>query len=158
MKRTEDTTSTNEKHQMTPREYLIRYRDAKREARDVELRITQLRLQYGAPAAINYSDKRTSHNNSDLSDYMVKLDQLTDLLYSKYEKCLGIMIDIEMRLDRLEAGPNTQLEREVLRHRYTDITEQGKLSPWESVADAVGYSRRTVERVHGSALRHFPMD
>ena len=143
---------------MTAREYLTRYRDAVRESREIELKITQLRIRYGAPGAINYSDMPKAHNNSDLSDYMEKLEELTNLLFRKYEKCLGIMVDIETRLDRLEAGPNTQIEREVLRHRYTDITEQGRFASWESVGAAVGFSRRTVERVHGSALQHFPMD
>lgn len=137
---------------MTAREYLIRYRDAVRESREIELKITQLRLRYGAPSAINYSDMPKAHGNSDLSDYMAQLEKLTDLLFSKYEKCLGVMVDIEMRLDKMDS----QLEREVLRHRYTDITEHGRLSSWESVCDAVGYSRRQVERVHGSALQHFP--
>ena len=143
---------------MTAREYLTRYRDAVRESREIELKIAQLSLRYKAPSAINYSDMPKAHNNCDLSDYMAKMETLTDLLFAKYEKCLGIMVDIEMRLDRLDAGPNTQIEREVLRHRYTDITEQGRLASWESVGAAVGFSRRTVERVHGSALQHFPMD
>lgn len=138
---------------MTAKEYLTRYRDAKREANEVELRIIQLRLQYSKPSAISYDDMPKGHEPKDLSDYMAKLDNLTELLYKKYENCLGIMVDIEMRLDKMQV----QLEREVLRHRYTDITEKGKLSSWEAVADAVGYSRRTVERVHGSALLHFPL-
>ena len=140
---------------MTAREYLTRYRDAVRESREIELKITQLRLRYGAPSAINYSDMPKAHNNSDLSDYMTKLEELTEMLCARYEKCLGIMIDIEMRLDQME-GPNAQLE--ILRHRYTDIAEDGRLSPWENVADAVHYSERTVKRAHGSALQHFPMD
>ena len=143
---------------MTAKEYLIRYRDAVRESREIELKITQLRLRYGAPSAINYSDMPKAHNSEhDLSDYMEKLEELTEQLYARYEKCLGIMIDIEMRLDQME-GPNAQLEREILRHRYTDITEAGNLSSWDAVAEAVGYSRRTVARAHGSALQHFPMD
>ncbi len=88
---------------MTAREYLTRYRDAVRESREIELKITQLRLRYAAPSAINYSDMPKAHNNSDLSDYMEKLEELTELLYAKYERCLGIMIDIEMRLDRWRA-------------------------------------------------------
>lgn len=140
---------------MTAREYLTRYRDAVRESREIELKITQLRLRYGAPSAINYSDMPKAHNNSDLSDYMTKLEELTEQLYARYEKCLGIMVDIEMRLDQMD-GPNAQLEREILRHRYTDITEDGRLSPWGNVADAVHYSERTVKRAHGTALQHFP--
>lgn len=143
---------------MTAREYLTRYRDAVRESREIELKITQLQLRYRAPSAINYSDMPKAHNNSDLSDYMEKLEELTTLLYGKYEKCLGIMVDVEMRLDRMDAGPNTQIEREILRHRYTDITDQGRLASWDSVSAAVGYSRRQVERFHGSALQHFPTD
>ena len=103
---------------MTAKEYLTRYRDAVRESREIELKITQLRLRYGAPSAINYSDMPKAHNTEhDLSDYMAKLGELTDLLYMKWERCLGVMVDIEMRLDRMEAGPNTQIEREILRHR-----------------------------------------
>ena len=139
---------------MTAKEYLLQYRDATREARDVELRIAQLRLRYGAPSAINYSDMPKAHNNYDLSDYAVQLERLENYLFAKYKKCLGITVDIEMRLDKMD----NQLEREVLRHRYTDITDTGRLASWESVVEAVHYSRRTVERVHGQALRHFPLD
>lgn len=143
---------------MTAREYLTRYRDAVRESREIELKITQLRLRYGAPSAINYSDMPKAHNNSDLSDYMEKLEELTELLYAKYERCLGIMVDIEMRLDRMTGYKDAQIDREILRHRYTNITDKGRYCPWELVADAVGYSVRQVKTKHGSALQHFPMD
>lgn len=143
---------------MTAREYLTRYRDAVRESREIELKITQLRLRYGAPSAINYSDMPKAHNNSDLSDYMEKLEELTEQLYARYEKCLGIMIDIEMRLDRMTGYKDAQIDREILRHRYTNITDKGRYCPWELVADAVGYSVRQVKTKHGSALQHFPMD
>lgn len=139
---------------MTAKEYLLQYRDATREARDVELRIAQLRLRYGAPSAISYSDMPKAHNNSDLSDYMVQLERLESYLFAKYQRCLGLTVEIEMRLDKMD----NQLEREVLRCRYTNITDTGKLASWESVADTVHYSRRTVERVHGQALQHFPLD
>lgn len=140
-------------YQMNAKEYLMRYRDAKREGREVELRITKLRLKYEAPGAISYSDMPKAHNNQDLSGYMVELDRLTDLLLTKYQKCLGICTDIEMRLDLMD----DQIEREVLRHRYTYITDKGQLTPWDEVGDAVGYSRRSVERIHGQALLNFPV-
>ena len=143
---------------MTAREYLTRYRDAVRESREIELKITQLQLRYRAPSAINYSDMPKAHNNSDLSDYMEKLEELTEQLYAKYERCLGIMIDIEMRLDRMTGYKDAQIDREILRHRYTNITDKGRYCPWELVADAVGYSVRQVKTKHGSALQHFPMD
>lgn len=145
--------------EMTAKEYLTRYRDAVREAKEVELNMTKLKLRYSAPGAINYSDMPKAHNTEhDLSDYAAKMEELTDLLTRRYEKCIGIQIDIEMRLDKMEGWKDAQLEREILRHRYTDITDNGKLCPWELVADSVSYSVRTVKSKHGSALQHFPMD
>ena len=140
---------------MTAKEYLLRYRDAYREAQDIELRITQLRLKYALPSAIQYSDMPKAHNsNHDLSDYMVKLDALTDRLVNQYCKCMGIEGDILKRIDRI----GDQLEREVLLLRYTHVTDKGKLLTWEEIAERVHYTRRTVTNVHGRALQHFPMD
>lgn len=132
---------------MTAKEYLLQYKWAKREAADVELRITQLRLRYGAPSAINYSDMPKAHNNSDLSDYAVQLEKLTDYLFAKYQKCIGIETDIYMRLDQMA----DQTEREVLRFRYVDGMT------WEQIAERMTYSRRNITRIHGRALQHFPL-
>lgn len=142
---------------MTAKEYLLRYKWAKREADDVELRITQLRLRYGAPSAINYSDMPKGHNPHDLSDYYVQLEQLENYLIEKYQKCMGIEIDIYQRIDRIE-GKDAQREREVLRHRYIDITPQGKQMTWETIADVMHFDVSTITRVHGQALQHFPLD
>lgn len=132
---------------MTAKEFLLQYKWAKREAADVELRITQLRLRYGAPSAINYSDMPKAHNGVDLSDYMVQLERLTDYLFEKYKKCIGIETDIYRRLDQM----TDQTEREVLRCRYVDEMT------WEQIADHMMYSRRNVTRIHGRALQHFPL-
>lgn len=139
---------------MTAKEYLLRYKWARREAADMELRITQLRLRYGAPSAINYSDMPKAHNNSDLSDYAVELEQLTDYLIEKYQRCIGIEVDVYKRVDSM----SDQLEREVLRLRYIDITPQGRLLDWKSIAARMHYDVSTVVRIHGQALKHFPLD
>jgi len=140
---------------MTAKEYLLQYRDAYREAQELELRITQLRLKYGYPSAIQYDDMPHAHNsNRDLSDYMAKLDELTGYLVDKYCKCMGIEGDILKRIDRMEHAE----ERQVLRYRYTVIDDKGKLMKWEDVGERVGYVRETVTRIHGKALQHFPMD
>ena len=145
---------------MTAKEYLLRYRDAKREANEMGLKITQLRLKYAAPSAIKYSDMPTAHDaNHDLSDYAARLDELTDLLVARYSRCIGIEIDIEQRLDRMNADhPQIQVFREILRHRYLTLTDKGQLNPWEEVAASVGYSDRRVKSLHGIALLYFPVD
>lgn len=145
---------------MTSKEMLLRYRDARREAQEMELKITQLRLKYAAPSAIKYSDMPSSHDsNHDLSDYAVKLEKLTDMMVERYKRCIGIEIDIEMRLDRMAPEhPQGQIFREILRHRYLTITDKGQLNPWEEVAAQVGYSDRRVKSLHGIALLYFPTD
>lgn len=134
---------------MTAKEYLQRYRVAHREAEDIELRMAQLRLKYAAPSAIRYSDMPTAHDsNHDLSDYAARMDELEHMLIGKYDRCIGIEIDIHMRLDKM----SDQTEREVLRYRYIDGLT------WEQIAVKIPCGLRHVYRVHGNALQHFPME
>ena len=134
---------------MTAKEYLLQYQHIQREIEDIDRRMAQVRLKYAAPSAINYSDMPKAHNsNHDLSDYVAKMDELTDYMISKYTRLRGIEIDIYMRVDRME----NQQERELLRYRYIDGMT------WTQVADAMLTTERNVYFIHGRALRHFPMD
>ncbi len=64
---------------MTAKEYLLQYQHIQREIEDIDRRMAQVRLKYAAPSAINYSDMPKAHNsNHDLSDYVAKMDELTD--------------------------------------------------------------------------------
>ena len=134
---------------MTAKEYLLRYRTVKREIEDIDMRMAKLRLKYAAPSAIDYSDMPKAHNTEhDLSDYMAKMDELTDYLISKYTRLRGVEVDIYKRLDRM----TDQTERDILRSRYIDGMS------WEKIAVKLNYSVRNVTRLHGHALQHFPMD
>lgn len=140
---------------MTAKEYLLRYRDAYREAQAIEQKMTQLRLKYALPSAIQYSDMPKAHNTEhDLSDYMARMDELTDHLVSQYCKCMGIEGDILERIERIEKVE----ERQVLRYRYTYIDDNGKLMKWEEVAERMHVVRMTATRIHGRALQHFHID
>ena len=134
---------------MTAKEYLLQYQHIQREIEDIDRRMAQVRLKYAAPSAINYSDMPKAHNsNHDLSDYVAKMDELTDYMISKYTRLRGIEIEIYMRVDRME----NQQERELLRYRYIDGMT------WTQVADAMLTTERNVYFIHGRALQHFPMD
>ena len=134
---------------MTAKEYLLQYQHIQREIEDIDRRMAQVRLKYAAPSAINYSDMPKAHNsNHDLSDYVAKMDELTDYMISKYTRLRGIEIDIYMRVDRME----NQQERELLRYRYIDGMT------WTQVAGAMLTTERNVYFIHGRALQHFPMD
>lgn len=134
---------------MTAKEYLSQYRAVHREIEDLDYRMAQLRLKYAAPSAIDYSDMPKVHDsNHDLSDYIAKMDELTNYMISKYTRLRGIEIDIYMRLDSME----DQQERELLRFRYIDNLT------WTQIAVKLQTSERNVYFIHGRALRHFPMD
>lgn len=134
---------------MTAKEYLLQYKHIQREIEDIDRRMAQIRLKYAAPSAINYSDMPKAHNsNHDLSDYVAKMDELTDYMISKYTRLRGIEVDIYMKVDRME----NQRERELLRYRYIDGMT------WTEIADALDTTERNVYFIHGRALRHFPMD
>ena len=134
---------------MTAKEYLQQYRRIQREIEDIDRRMAQIRLKYAAPSAINYSDMPKAHNSEhDLSDYIVKMDELTNYMISKYTRLRGVEVDIYLRLDRME----NQDERELLRYRYIDGLT------WVQIADRLHTVERNVYFIHGRALRNFPMD
>lgn len=133
---------------MTAKEYLLRYKTAYREAQDVELRLTQLRLKYSLPSGIDYDGMPKAHGNiHDLSDYAVKREAIENQLIAKYSLCMGIEGDILERLDRMDK----QEEREVLRLRYID----GKT--WCEIAWHLNTVERNVYYIHGRALHNFPL-
>lgn len=123
--------------------YLERYKYAKREAEDLEERISNLRSKYGSAAAIRYSDMPKAHNNSDLSDFMAQLEEYESKLFIKYEKLLGIEVDIYMTLDRLQ----DQDEAFVLRAYYIDGMQ------WDQIALKVPCAERTVYDIRLRGLK-----
>lgn len=123
--------------------YLERYKYAKREAEDLEERISNLRSKYGSAAAIRYSDMPKAHNNSDLSDFMAQLEEYERKLFMKYEKLLGIEVDIYMTLDRLQ----DQDEAFVLRAYYIDGLQ------WDQIALKVPCAERTVYDIRLRGLK-----
>jgi DNA-directed RNA polymerase specialized sigma subunit len=134
---------------MTAKGILLRYKKAKRKAKDIELRMAELRLKYSLPSSAPYSDMPHAHNpNHDLSDYSAKMDELEQLLIDQYSRCIGVEIDIYKRLDMMD----NQSERELLQYRYIDDMT------WEQIAKVLSYDVRHVYRLHGAALMHFPID
>ena len=133
---------------MTPHEYLQRYLDARNEALEIEYRIEALVKQYAMPSAIEYSDMPKAQNaEHDLSDYIVKLEELTQELHKKREECLGIMSDINDRVETMEDAT----ERTVLRYRYIHGMKI------ETIADVMHMTERNVYYIRDKALQHFPL-
>lgn len=125
-------------------EFLERYPKVKREIDDLEERIKTIREKYSSAKAIVYSDMPKSSGTSDLSDYMVKLEEYADKLIDKLKTQLGIEVDIMMTLEELKDLD----ESYVLRRHYID----GK--KWETIAGEIPCSERQVYIIRSSALKN----
>ena len=80
------------------KEYLNRYKNAVRKYESLQEQEQQLRLELDGPRAIEYSDMPKAHNQSDLSDYIVRLDKILSKIINKKRDMQEIRLDIESKL------------------------------------------------------------
>lgn len=145
---------------MTAKEYLLGYRQAANRARMIETRIEEYCRGMGGLKAIEYSDMPKAHNvERDLSDDFVKLDEMNWEWRQRVNECRQVMRDICSRIDRMkevDEGRVLQL-RYITRWIDSHGREQVGLLPWEAVAARMGYEKRQVQRIHGTALQHIEL-
>lgn len=131
---------------MTIREVIVwlkQYRHIQREIRDIELRITKLRLQYAAPSAISYSDMPKAHDSEhDLSDYYAKLEEYESLLIERHTECLGLSVQYIQACECLDRE-----EAHVIKRAYMDGAK------WLQIAHEIPCSESTVYRLRKQAIR-----
>lgn len=131
---------------MTVREviaWLKQYKHIQREIKDIEIRITQLRLKYAAPSAISYSDMPKAHNSEhDLSDYYAKLEEYERTLIEHHTQCLGLSVQYIKACEILDWE-----EAHVIKRAYMDGAR------YSLIAKEIPCSERTVYRLRNQALR-----
>lgn len=131
------------------KEYLMQYTHLVSQQKRLESRIEKIRAEYTNPK-IKQSDgmPHGSSKPSDLSDYVVRaeevLEQLEDIRLAKW----NAIKDIEMRIE----GVEDPLERSVLELRYLDGFSL------QEVSTALHYSFDWIRHIHGDALTHFNLD
>ena len=126
------------------KEYLNGYRDAKRRENRILEQIQQLRMDKMFPCLQN-DDMPHAHNQTDLSDYAVKLDELMQRLKEEKLEAIKQYESVYMAINRMEK----ENEREVLIRRYING------SKWEKIAIDMGYDYRYTLKIHGKALNNF---
>lgn len=126
------------------KEYLRSYQRALRREKYIEEEIQQLRMDKMFPSLVSDGMPKGS-SQSDLSDYVVLLDEQIEELKKERLKRARIRGQIEKRIQAMK----DEDEMHVLRLRYI------KGLKWEKVAEEMGYSWRKVHNVHGSALKNF---
>lgn len=124
--------------------YLKSYKKAKVREKRILDEIQRLRADQMFPSVI-YDDMPRGTNTSDLSDYIVLLEDEIDKLKTERLEKMKLYAEIERRIKAMA----NEDEQDVLRLRYlTGLT-------WEEVAVEMGYGWRQVHNFHASALKNF---
>lgn len=124
--------------------YLEQYKNCKREILEIDNRIEALRESV-ALKSIGNDDMPHAHNPHDLSDYIVKLEELTDKLRKKQKEAMMMCCDISLHIDMVP----DPLHRQILTNRYM------LLHKWDTIAANLNYSEQHIYRLHGEALNEF---
>ncbi len=126
------------------KDYLNGYRDAKRREKLLCEQIQQLRLDAMFPCLQGDGMPRGS-GQSDLSDYMVRYDDLMEELNKEALETKKKYTEIHKAVRRMK----DEEEKEILERKY--LMRQ----TWEEIAKELGYDRSTIFRKHGDALKNF---
>lgn len=126
------------------KKYLNGYKYAKMRERRIQEQIQQLRLDTMFPRLQGDGMPRGS-NQSDLSDYMERYDELMNELRKEKLDAVTQYTNIHRAIKRMK----DEEEKEILERKY--LMRQS----WETIAGELGISRRTAIRIHGNALINF---
>lgn len=125
------------------KEYLKSYQKAVRREQEILDEIQQLRMDKMFPSVVNDGMPKGS-KQSDLSEYVVKLDNLIEKLKQERFEKIKLMDDILYSISLLE----DEDEKSVLRMRYIKGVQ------WEDICVAIKYSWRQTHRIHSNALKN----
>ena len=137
---------------VTAKEYLKNYAAEKELADDIERRIAELQELKKSVRAVAMTGAATPRRKKDLSDVEAKIDALIGDYMATVASYVGKEAHI---LEKLEEMTDAK-EKRVLLLRYIKNKDPktGRLLTWYDIADIMGYAKRTVESIHGSALQN----
>ena len=125
------------------KEYLNRYGKLCRQIKRIEQQIRELRRDKICPA-IQYDDMPKGSNQSDLSDYAARLDELEREYIKQKKEKLAICDEIKGKIESLD----NENEKDVLIYRYIGLWK------WEDICSKMGYSWRQIHYIHSRALKN----
>lgn len=129
------------------KQYLRSYQKAVRREQEILDEIQQLRMDKMFPSVVNDGMPKGS-KQSDLSEYVVKLDELIEKLKQERFEKIKRMDDILYHISLLR----DEDEQRVLRLRYI------KGLKWEEVAVNMDYEWAQMHRIHSRALKNLKRD
>jgi DNA-directed RNA polymerase specialized sigma24 family protein len=135
---------------MTPKQYLMQAKHL-----DALINARLREIDYWKEMSTSISGPRFdgmphNPNRPTYANFVHCLEKVAEIqadVEKKVSQLITLRDEISRRIDTI-ASPEEQL---VLRYRYVDNCT------WEEIESLMNVSERTVFRIHGSALQHFPM-
>ncbi len=81
------------------KEYLLGYCKYKQEAKRLKMQLEELRAGEMSPG-LALSDMPKAHHQRDLSDYMVKYDELADRIIKAYQNAIRKFSEVQQKIER----------------------------------------------------------
>lgn len=129
------------------KEYLNSYRNVRKRIINLREQLESLREIERSAKSQQLSDmpKGGGSGQQDLSDLMVKIEELREKISDKIWEANKIRVNIE---DTIASIQNAD-EQRVLRMRYIE------LKGWDEISIEMEYSRRQIFNIHGNALQNY---
>ena len=127
------------------KEYLMNYKKVYKKIESLKEQLDSLREVEQSIRSQQLSDMPKGGNrHQDLSDLMVKLEDLQTQIADAITESCRIKLEIEEALWKLEDAE----EARVLRFRYIYFAK------WEEISKTMSYSRKQIQRIHQKAIQN----
>ena len=123
---------------------MLSYKRYKQKASRLQEQLEEIRLGKMFPGLI-VSDMPSAHSQKDLSDYMVKYDNLVTRITKARKQAVERFSEVQQQIENME----NENEKTVLTLRYLRNFE------WEKICNELDYSWRQIHYIHSKALEHF---
>lgn len=127
--------------------YLNSYKEKTEKLRSLEEQLRGLHEIETSAKAQNYSDMPKGNKQTDLSDFIVRLENLESKVMKQKYECMDIRLNIMNSICDMSKG----IESTILYKKYIEFKQ------WEQICIEVGYSWRQVHRIHSDALNNYKM-
>jgi hypothetical protein len=129
------------------KDFLKGYKRLYKKLESLEDQMKSIRIAKESAQVQSIDDMPKGSKQTDLSDYMIKLDEvLTKIILAKGEK-LHRQALIEEKIAELQDG----IESMILHKKYIEFKH------WEQICIEIGYEWAETHRKHSKALQHFKL-
>ena len=133
------------------KEYLNCYKNAAKKYQSLKEQEEELILEVNGPKGIEYDNvgmPKGSSRPSDISDYIVKVEEFLRKIDDKKKEMQQIRLEIEEKIADVEDGTQSK----ILYLRYI------KFMKWEDICVELNCSWRQVHNTHSKALKNLNID